>query len=358
MEQQPHRRIAQLEHLAQQRYNEIKRLRRAQGLVEQEKADLERTLNLIRSIRDAQPRVPRWRTAPRSRRSKVHRATPTLFISDLHADEVVNPAEIEWYNAYNRELATARLRQTVRGAVDLVRNYVAGVSFDGIVVPLGGDILTGDIHDELARTNESTVAESIIYWAPQLVAAIEALHEEFGNVYVPCVVGNHDRWPTNRRPPAKRRAIDSLSWIIYGWIADRFRDHPQIQVQVAEGADVRYTVYGTRFLLTHGDQFKGGNGIAGIWSPLIRGVVKKHQRQAALGNPFDWLIMGHWHQLVWGQGFIVNGSIKGYDEYAYVNNFTPEPPQQALWITTPERGITMQTAVFAGKDETWRTGKK
>jgi hypothetical protein len=42
----------------------------------------------------------------------------------------------------------------------------------------------------------------------------------------------------------------------------------------------------------------------------------------------------------------VNGSLKGYDEYAYTNNFPFEPPTQALWLTHPEFGITISMPVF------------
>ena len=43
---------------------------------------------------------------------------------------------------------------------------------------------------------------------------------------------------------------------------------------------------------------------------------------------------------------IVNGSLKGLDEYAYINNFGYEQPQQALALVVPEKGITLQAPVF------------
>jgi hypothetical protein len=49
---------------------------------------------------------------------------------------------------------------------------------------------------------------------------------------------------------------------------------------------------------------------------------------------------GHWHSLFNGPGLIINGSLKGYDEYAYKMNFQFEEPGQALWITHPEHGIS------------------
>ncbi len=43
----------------------------------------------------------------------------------------------------------------------------------------------------------------------------------------------------------------------------------------------------------------------------------------------------------------MNGSLKGYDEYAARSGFSFEVPRQALAIVTPERGITMQLPVYA-----------
>jgi hypothetical protein len=42
----------------------------------------------------------------------------------------------------------------------------------------------------------------------------------------------------------------------------------------------------------------------------------------------------------------VHNCLKGYDEYAFVSNFRPRPPAQAVWVVTPEHGITFNTRVF------------
>ena len=62
------------------------------------------------------------------------------------------------------------------------------------------------------------------------------------------------------------------------------------------------------------------------------------------------MIIGHWHQLIQLTRLIVNGSLKGYDEYAYSNNFGFEKPQQALWLTHPKHGITFSMPVHCDHD--------
>jgi hypothetical protein len=83
--------------------------------------------------------------------------------------------------------------------------------------------------------------------------------------------------------------------------------------------------------------------------------ARKQQRQAAIQQPYDHMMMGHWHQLTFGQAFTINGSLKGYDEYASVSNFAFEPPQQALVVITPQHGITWRVPVFCmdRKAEGW-----
>jgi hypothetical protein len=50
-----------------------------------------------------------------------------------------------------------------------------------------------------------------------------------------------------------------------------------------------------------------------------------------------------------------NGSLKGYDEYAYRMNLPYQAPMQALWVTHPEKGVTFQMPVLA--DETAQAQK-
>ena len=60
------------------------------------------------------------------------------------------------------------------------------------------------------------------------------------------------------------------------------------------------------------------------------------------------MVLGHFHQLIMApsSGFLLNGSLKGYDEYASIGNFAFEVPQQALWINVPGKGVLWQTALL------------
>jgi hypothetical protein len=128
-----------------------------------------------------------------------------------------------------------------------------------------------------------------------------------------------------------------------------------VTFDIPDSAETHFDVYGTTYRLEHGDSARGGGGWIGATGPVMRRHQKIQSATAAMDRPFDHLVVGHWHTLVWGSGFTINGSSKGYDEFAAISGFGFEPPQQAMWLTTPERGITMHAPVFVSdrKAEKW-----
>ncbi len=280
------------------------------------------------------PPAPDWtRQPPDSKLDKY--VIPTAFLSDTHFDEVIDPAQINHVNAYNRVIALDRLKRFFERTVKLGTKYFAGLTYPGICLPLGGDMFSGNIHEELKHTNEVHLCESILDWLGPMEAGIKTLADCYGAVYLPAVVGNHTRM--TMKPVHKGRVRDNVDWLFYCLLARELSGDKRIKFAISESADFQYSLYGTRYNLTHGDQFRGGSGIAGLLSPLMIGDARKRKRAQATNLLYDYLLMAHWHQLAQFRSVIVNGSIKGYDEYASDNNFDFEPPQQAWFLTSAER---------------------
>ncbi len=310
-------------------------------------------LDVLESIDSIVVEPPAWVSRKPAGKGKLHRGIPTLMLSDCHWDEVVNPDEVEGANCYNRKIAIKRLQRVVEGTIEMTRRYLSGLDYEGFTLLLGGDMLSGNIHEELEQTNEDTVIGSVDFWVDHLVGVISALADEFGRVAVVGVVGNHGR--NTRKPRAKLRVRDNFDWMLYRIAARFFANDDRVTFQIPESADCPFKIYDTAYRLSHGDQFRGGSGIAGMLSPLMLGRHRKVQRQMSLKRPFEWLVMGHWHDYWIGKGLIVNGSIKGMDEYSYTSNFDFQRPQQALFVTTPENGLTVPVAIYADdrKAEGW-----
>jgi hypothetical protein len=289
----------------------------------------------------------------RHRPGKLVHGTPTLMLSDLHFGEVVFPAQVNHVNAYNTQTAKVRLTRVVEGAVKLLRQTLAPGAFGGMVCILGGDMVEGTIHDELRDTSDETVMEAVITLHDELVPHIKALCDEFGRLHLPCVVGNHGR--LDRKPRMKNGPKLNYDWLLYHFIARTIGADPKyrsrVTFQIPDGYEASYRVHGVRYMLTHGDSFKGGDGISGPLMPWMRGSLKASKSYSAMGMPFDVMVMGHWHQLRYLGSIIVNGSLVGYNEFAQKLHFGFEPPQQALWLTHPVRGLTFQEAVFADESK-------
>ena len=147
------------------------------------------------------------------------------------------------------------------------------------------------------------------------------------------------------------RARDNFDWFLGRALARLFRDDARVTFDVTESADCLVPSFDRQVMLTHGDQTRGGGGIGGIWPPIMRLDARKQQRQAAIGQPYDLLVMGHWHQLVFGPSFVINGSLVGYDEFAFTSNFGYEPPAQACWLMTPEHGRTWCAPIWPSDRE-------
>lgn len=269
---------------------------------------------------------------------------PTLFCSDWHWGETVFKSQLGGVNEFDMTIAQRRARRLFTTAIDLLRNYTVNPQYPGIVIPLGGDMLTGDIHEELQETNEVPTMAALLDLYGVLRWGIKTMAEEFGKVYLPCVTGNHGR--LSKKPRAKMRNFTNYDWLLYQFLAKSFESDKRVQFYIPDSSDALYHVYGHRYLLTHGDQFRGGDGQIGALGPITRGNKKKQTRNAAVDMGYDTMLLGHWHQWIPMLDQIVNGSLKGYDEYAYQSNFSFQLPIQGLWLTHHKWGLTQTWPIY------------
>lgn len=332
---------------------QIRALKQELGATRTQRDDALRRLEAQGRLASHDIKPPQWMATRRKRQE--HHATPTLLLTDTHFDEIVQPEQVEWLNAYNRKIAERRLKLCIERTIELAREYLQGLVYDGFLLMLGGDILSGIIHQELRETNEAPILRSVAHWEDQLAAAIERLVSEFGKVHVACTYGNHGR--QSKKPISKNRAWDTFEWTMYTHLAKHFASTQGVTFQIPDSADCHVQSYGVRYLLTHGDQFRGGSGISGALAPLMLGTHRKTRRAMSSGRPYDVMVIGHWHQHLWlpSKGLIVGGTMKGLDEHSYIGNYDFEPANQAMWIATPEHGVTFPMQVWCQdrKREGW-----
>lgn len=300
----------------------------------------------IHKIAAYDPEPPEWLVR---HKAGSNRGCPVTIWSDWHYGEVVKSAQVGGVNEFNNRICRERVKKLVNTTIDLSMNHMgnAKTSYPGVVICLGGDMLGGDIHEELAKTNDRTTQQSIEDLIDMMAAGIETMATHFGKAFVPCVVGNHGR--STKKMQGKDRVFTSHEWNAYCGLARYFKKSKHIQFLISESADARFNVYNHRYMLTHGDSLgvKGGDGIIGALGPIMRGSLKTHRSESQIEQEYDTLIIGHWHQPLWLPGVIVNNSLKGYDEYARLFLRAPySRPSQMLWFTHPTHGVTAKWEVY------------
>lgn len=329
-----HKRIAQLE-------KDLKAATREQA----DTAALKRLIGTA-ALKLDELNAPAWTVKPRGLSCP---GVPTLQLSDFHWGERVFPKQVNNVNEYTVSIARDRLRYCVETAIHLCRILDRGMRYPGIVVPLGGDMVSGAIHEELRASNEIPTMPVVLDLVDNLAPAIRTLADTFGAVFLPCVSGNHGR--DTLKIYAKGRNHTSFDWLLYQFLARALAHDKRVTFYIPEGSDAAYKVYGHSYLLTHGDQFRGGDGMIGALGPILRGDHKKRSRNAQVGAEYDTMVLGHWHQRIQLTRVIVNSCLKGYDEYAFTNNFPFEQPSQNWWVTHPEHGITWDAPVYVSPSD-------
>ncbi len=304
-------------------------------------AEVKRVIGVL-ALKTAELTPPDWIVHPSAKQSDP--GVPTLMLSDWHGGEHVFPAQVNGVNEYTVAIMRERATVLIDSTVHLLQIISPQMRYPGIVLPLAGDMISGNIHEELSATNELNSMPAVLELFEILSGIIATLADVFRNVFLPCVGGNHGR--DTHKIWNKDRHHTSFDWLLYQFLARRFANDKRVTFYIPDSTGAYYRVYDHAYWLVHGDGFRGGDGMIGCLGPILRGDHKTRSRNAQIDQVYDTMIMGHWHQYIHHGRVIVNGSLKGYDEYAFNAGFGFEQPQQALWLTHPKYGITYRMPVY------------
>lgn len=296
--------------------------------------ELEATVDLMHRASAHPPRI----VTPKSRPKTGKRvASPVFFLSDLHFGESVTREESLGQNEYDMAEAKRRLAKCIDNMLWLRADMARTQSCDDTLVVLGGDIVSGDIHDELKETNDGGLldqcGEAVSALASGLVALADATP---GTMHVVCVGGNHGR--LTKKKQIKNNFQHSVEHIgVY---------HP---LRLALGTDGRggvegkiawhipraerflFDMHGRRLSIQHGDMIRSQGGIGGVLVPMTRYVTRDAKA--------DLYMFGHFHQCDAFGKIVINGSLIGESAYTGWLGVESRPPEQAAFVIDASRGI-------------------
>lgn len=292
----------------------------------------------IFKLKDANIDIPQWMLKDRT--NQKHRTLiPQLFTSDFQWGEVIIKDEMDGINEYNVAIAKARYRELITATVDICTNYLSQSKYPGMIYLRGGDTISGDIHEELRMSNELTSPMQVYDVVCEEARGIEHLADVFGQLVVISVPGNHGR--TTIKPASKTYSEANYDYLASLLLEKIFEKDKRIKFYTPVSGDFYYQVYGTRYLLTHGDRIgsSGGQGFIGPAATIMRGIKKTRDQFASVGKIVDYVLLGHYHTSMKLPHGVVNGSLPGYSEYAKRFRMDPEPPSQTLLFTDPKYGL-------------------
>lgn len=266
-----------------------------------------------------------------------------VHFTDWHIGERQDSDEIEGINAFDFSIAEKRVNDLVHRFNRIVDRTRMSYIINNCTVLCTGDMISGDIHDELSRTNEFPVPVQVVKAAELISKAVGVLAQDFGTVRVEYITAdNHSR--LTRKPQAKEAGINSFNYIVALLAEQMLSDHDNVQFNVHTAPQQVIEVMGRKYLCMHGHQIRGWAGLP--WYGWDRKVGKESQSRLSLimDNPerleslgYHKIIAGHFHTPIDTMFYSIAGSLSGTSAFDR-NNGRYAPPSQPGWFVHPKYG--------------------
>lgn len=263
--------------------------------------------------------------------------------SDWHIEEKILSSEILGYNSFNLNVAEKRTSNLMNTFIKLVDIDRYGINIPYAVIYLGGDFLSGYIHDELMESNNMTPAESVVYLEEKISSMLSGIlaKGKFNKIKVICHTGNHTRYTKGKGYHHKGFPKKTFEWILYHNIARYFENNNKIEFVIPEASQYINRQYDFDIRSLHGHQFKYNGGIGGAMVSINRKLLRWNKKQNVYLNVF-----GHLHEYDTPKDVIRNGSLVGYNQYAFDNGYEYQDPIQAYFLIGEKRGLVVNRPIY------------
>ena len=263
---------------------------------------------------------------------------PVMLWSDWHIGEVVEEDETEGFGKYCYDIAQDRLYDIVDRFLRWIQVQRKIHKIEHCAVFVLGDLISGDIHEELRRYNEFPLPVQAAKAGYLMSEAVRRLASHFKSVHLWCVGGdNHSRLVP--KPQAKKRFENSMQYLVQSVATTALAKHQNVIFHEAKSAKTIASVNEWNFLLMHGDQVKSYLGLP------FYGLVRERDREARKRMrasdmiKYDYIVLGHFHvpSIIEDQ-ILINGALCGTTELDHICGRFAAPAQVAFMVH-PEHGL-------------------
>lgn len=269
--------------------------------------------------------------------------TAVMHITDSHMGAVQEPSEIEGFNEFSPEICDARNMDFAQRFIKWVDVQRKGYNINECTVLITGDLISGDIHDELRITNAFPVPEQIVRASQSHAKQLAAVAPYFDKITVHFITeDNHSR--LTKKPQAKEAGKNNYNYVIAELIKSYISEHKNIEYNVYPMLEKVVQVNNRNYLITHGHSIRGWMGVP--WYGVERKVGKEAQsrlniimgdKEKAETIGFDKYIFGHFHTPFDAELYACGGSVSGTDAYDHQAGRYSKPSQSA-WLVHPDKG--------------------
>jgi hypothetical protein len=276
-------------------------------------------------------------------KGKLHPATMVLLISDVHAEETVRPETVNGLNEYDLSVCEKRLSELQERFLSMLEHERRLARIDRVVIWLGGDLISGMIHPELAEENALHPLAAIRWVGERLRGFLDAVADNVREVIVATSCGNHGRTTEKLRTNEADTSYEQHLYLTMRAAETR----KNVRWQIAEGHLNYLDLEGFVIRFCHGHAIKFSGGIGGIHVPLKKAIAAWDTHR-----PANLTCIGHWHQFSAGRNYVSNGSVIGYSAYAVrIKAEGGEQPAQAAIVIDHKRcEMTKAYRIFCDRD--------
>ncbi len=122
----------------------------------------------------------------RSKKGK-HEATAVALASDWHAEEPVDPGKISGLNEYNLTIFAKRSSAYFTNLAALIKKEQQAVDINTLVLWLGGDFFTNNIHEDAVESNALGPIDAALLVQETIAGGIEYLLKNTDvTILLPC----------------------------------------------------------------------------------------------------------------------------------------------------------------------------
>ena len=241
-----------------------------------------------------------------------------LMLSDWHYGAL---CDSQW-NYYDTHVAEQRAQELIQKT----QKYILDFGIKDLTVEINGDMVEGLISISGRVASEESVVEQIVNVSKLLARCINSLQPYVSSMQVVTTLGNHGRLVSDKKMQGFER--ENFEMLIPEFL--RLSIDKDIPIITSQGMDfVKYKCGDKTICLAHGHHDKANNAI-------------EHMAKVYKEVP-DEVHLGHYHHYIDTNEsdihVVVNGSLKGIDDYGLGATRSVTAPSQNLVVYGADRMI-------------------